>query len=1015
MNSNHDLNLIIKEVKDFFNLKDDFVKDKVLYEWHNSGKTVAESWNKIKPKTEEDIINFYKKTDAYVYDLSVESIRSTRIEWRDSILLYLSQFDNKDTLLDFGGGVGTESIFFSNASLKTTYYDLPSITADFAQYRIKQYANNDIKIALDEKKLTSYDVVVCLEVLEHLVDPIKTMKLIYSKLKKGGLVFLSESFDLIGDNYPSHLKQNKSLTLEFNNLLVEMGFSIIDKICNDRILVLGKFPTVDLVIPTYNAYDYVVECVKSVKTNTTNVPYRFVFVNDASTDDRIKEFYLKEKRDIDLCIENKKNLGFVKTANKGMAASLINDVVLLNTDTVVTNNWLSNLQKSIYKKNIYATANPLSNNASIYSIKDVDVLIKSNISLEFLSKTIEQSSLNVNFEIPVGVGFCMYLKRSIIKEVGLFDEVFERGYGEESDYCMKCNLLGYKHILVDCSFVYHKGHVSMLTTGDISESNDSIDAHEQIIKKRYANYDELIRSFINDGVFNRISQNIMQNIISLMAEKRKKILYVIHSPINGETIGGTEFHVRDLTEGLDDTYAIYVLYLKNGRHFVVEEYINGVKTSYLFEAPFFIDKFMTTNPYLFKLYLRIIQVFDIDIVHIQHLINHTFDVINAAKSIGVPVIMTVHDYYLVSIDYNLLYKLKPNGYFKNLTPTEDYFKDKFNVSNFNNKVWQELIIRHLTAINLFIFPSEITKDELTRVYKFINSKNKIIEHGTKPYVNKIITTKENKRKRFSVLFLGYVNAVQKGSYFLDEVIGELLNNDIEVHLLGSASEYWGKYAEYNNFYSHGNYIRDDVVAILNQINPDLIILASPWPETYSYTYSEALQAQIPVVTFEIGAFIERSKKYGATVLVKDVTSKALTLKILELSKDNNKVKELKKQAKKIKLKKLKDNIEEYNDTYKQILKNSPKLNNIFSEEEINIIKSSAYSLFEVQNNNWEKYNELTNERQLLVNQFNELQLNIQSLEQFKLNVKTSFYYRVYIKINKFYIYKLAKKFKTRLR
>jgi len=1012
MNNKQNLELIIKEIKDFFNLNDDFVKNKVLYEWHNSGKTVAESWNKLKPNTEEDIVNFYKKTDAYVYDLSVESIRPTRIEWRDLIFLYLSQFDNKETLLDFGGGVGTESIFFSNASLKTTYYDLPSITSDFARYRVKQYANNDVTFVLDEKKLTSYDVIVCLEVLEHLVDPIKAMELIYSKLKIGGLVFLSESFNLIGDDYPSHLKQNKPLTQEFTSLLVEMGFSIIDKICNDRILVLGKFPVVDLVIPTHNAYEYVVECIKSVKTNTANVPYRFVFVNDASTDNKIKKFYLKEKRETDLYIENKKNLGFVKTANKGMEASLVNDVVLLNTDTVVANNWLSNLQKSIYKKNIYATANPLSNNASIYSIRDIDALIRSDLSIEFLGKIIEESSLNVNFEIPVGVGFCMYIKRSIIKEVGLFDEVFERGYGEESDYCMRCNLLGYKHILVDCSFVYHKGHVSMLMTGDIGESNDSIDAHEQIIKQRYANYDELINSFIDNGVFNRISQNIMQNIISLVAEKRKKILYVIHSPINGETIGGTEFHVRDLTEGLDDTYAIYVLYIKNGRHFIVEEYINGVKTNYLFESPFFIDKLMTTNPYLFKLYLRIIQVFDIDIVHIQHLINHTFDIINAAKSIGVPVIMTVHDYYLVSIDYNLLYRLKPNGYFKNLTPTKEYFEDKFEVSNFNNELWQKLIRRHLTGISLFIFPSQITKDELTKVYQFINNKSKIIEHGIKPYANKTIITKENKHKKFSVLFLGYVNAVQKGSYFLDEVIGELLNNGIEVHLLGSASEYWAKYTEHNNFYSHGNYIRDDVVAILKQINPDLIILASPWPETYSYTYSEALQAQIPVVAFEIGAFIERSKNYGATVLVKDVTSTALTLKILELSKDNNKIKELKKQAKKVQLKELKDNIEEYNYTYKQILKNYPKLNNIFSKEEINIIKSSAYSLFEVQNNNWGKYNELTNEKHLLVNQLNELQLNNQNLEQFRFNVKTSFYYKVYARISRLYIYKLAKKFKT---
>ncbi|MGH7860339.1 MAG: glycosyltransferase family 2 protein, partial [Candidatus Binatia bacterium] len=58
-------------------------------------------------------------------------------------------------------------------------------------------------------------------------------------------------------------------------------------------------------------------------------------------------------------------------------------------------------------------------------------------------------------------GFCMYVKREALDDVGVFEEeAFGLGYGEENDWCMRASRLGWKHVLDDATYVYHEGGVS---------------------------------------------------------------------------------------------------------------------------------------------------------------------------------------------------------------------------------------------------------------------------------------------------------------------------------------------------------------------------------------------------------------------------------------------------------------------------------------------------------------------------------------------------------------------------
>ena len=128
---------------------------------------------------------------------------------------------------------------------------------------------------------------------------------------------------------------------------------------------------IDIIIPIYNAFDFVKKCIETVIEHTDLTQHTLLLVNDKSTDERILPLlnsFIKDNQSLNIIlIDNKDNQGFVRTVNIGMQYSH-HDVVLLNSDTEVTRNWLSKIQNCAYSKPAVATVTPLSNNATLASV-----------------------------------------------------------------------------------------------------------------------------------------------------------------------------------------------------------------------------------------------------------------------------------------------------------------------------------------------------------------------------------------------------------------------------------------------------------------------------------------------------------------------------------------------------------------------------------------------------------------------------------------------------------------------
>jgi hypothetical protein len=84
---------------------------------------------------------------------------------------------------------------------------------------------------------------------------------------------------------------------------------------------------------------------------------------------------------------------------------------------------------------------------------------------------------------------------------------------------------------------------------------------------------------------------------------------------------------------------------------------------------------------------------------------------------------------------------------------------------------------------------------------------------------------------------------------------------------------------------HGAYDRDEIVAALVRARIDLGLLLPAWPETYSYTLTELLAANLPIVARRIGALADRLSESKQAILVESATEAADAIGRLEQRRD----------------------------------------------------------------------------------------------------------------------------------
>lgn len=242
---------------------------------------------------------------------------------------------------------------------------------------------------------------------------------------------------------------------------------------------------VDILVPVYDGYEETLECLNSVIRNRklNRTAHRLVVLDDATPNAPLREALLAMAATGDIeHVINPVNLGFIRNVNRGMAYSPERDVVWLNADTRVHGDWLDRLRTVAYSDKAIASVTPFTNNGELMSFPESRIShtmpsATEQAQLDDLARQTESPAM----EIETGCGFCMYIKRRAIVEVGYLDEVhLMRGYGEETDWCLRARANGWRHMGAPNVFVAHQGGASF---GD--EKVIRVAYNNAILKRRY--------------------------------------------------------------------------------------------------------------------------------------------------------------------------------------------------------------------------------------------------------------------------------------------------------------------------------------------------------------------------------------------------------------------------------------------------------------------------------------------------------------------------------------------------
>jgi GT2 family glycosyltransferase/glycosyltransferase involved in cell wall biosynthesis len=284
---------------------------------------------------------------------------------------------------------------------------------------------------------------------------------------------------------------------------------------------------VTIVVPVYNAFEAVSACLESLRDTIAEKPEtRVLMLNDASTDDRIAPLLSKFAQLANFNLHtNDENKGYTRTINIGIKWAGRDDVVLLNSDAVVTDGWLQGLKQAAYSDPLVATATAMSDNAGAFSFpvqneanpKPDGVSFK-----EFADNILSRTGRLKPVTVPTGSGFCMYIRRDAFDRIGLFDEkAFPRGYGEENDFCMRAVRAGLSNVISPYSYVFH---VRSASFG--KEKELLIKGAVDTVTQRYPDYAQQVKEAFGSAEMQALRQASLEGIARLREPSPIKVVNI---------------------------------------------------------------------------------------------------------------------------------------------------------------------------------------------------------------------------------------------------------------------------------------------------------------------------------------------------------------------------------------------------------------------------------------------------------------------------------------------------------
>ena len=348
--------------------------------------------------------------------------------WVPEVAPYLQQCRVSVVPLRFGAGnkgkVG-----------ETLSYGLPMVSTSIGAEGMNIISGEHSFIADDVKQFAEYAI------------ELHNNKDIWQKFSQRGQ-------ELISSQYSSALMRKR---LEYI-----MSFSSREAFRSSVALTYPNPPKVSIVIVTYNQFDYTKKCLNSVLKHT-RTSHEIIVVDNASNDGTAKQ--IKTNYPEVRLFSNSENKGFPIAANQGINNSIGDFVLILNNDTVVTENWLERMVQIAEEDSTIGMVGPISNIVSGMQI-DKDAKYTSLDEMHEYASSISAKNKNEKLFFPRIAFLCTLIKKEVIDKIGGLDERFSPGNYEDDDFCLRAQLAGFKTVIAKDVFIHHFGSKSFKANGE---------------------------------------------------------------------------------------------------------------------------------------------------------------------------------------------------------------------------------------------------------------------------------------------------------------------------------------------------------------------------------------------------------------------------------------------------------------------------------------------------------------------------------------------------------------------
>ena len=197
-------------------------------------------------------------------------------------------------------------------------------------------------------------------------------------------------------------------------------------------------PSIDVVIPVYNAPDLTRRCIDSVVAHLGR-SIRYIYVQDDASGAETREMLDQLSYERVRVHHSVKNQGFGLSVNEAVGRSNATYVLVLNSDTESSEDFLPVLCAAMEADPKLAVIIPSGN---YYAEYDFDRYPR------------QPGGYILTHRLR---GYAFLIRRDVFQKIGGFDPVFGRGYYEDIDLGRRLDLLGWRMGVHPNARIYHKG------------------------------------------------------------------------------------------------------------------------------------------------------------------------------------------------------------------------------------------------------------------------------------------------------------------------------------------------------------------------------------------------------------------------------------------------------------------------------------------------------------------------------------------------------------------------------